>query len=201
MSRRRGVLRSIRWTFALVALGLVGAVWWFSEFGFDDVDGLSIDGVELGDLSEGMRLTRPRFTGATAAGEPFSFRAETAIPDGPRPEVVTLDTVSGEIALKEGDVITVAAPAGLLRPRDRRVSLTGGVTADRSDGYAATADSAQLDVRAGVLTAKGDVLVTGPLGRVQAGEMRVERREEGDYIVFSDRVRVAIDKPNMSQRP
>ena len=66
-----------------------------------------------------------------------------------------------------------------------------------SDGHELRASRARLEADKNLMTAAGPVKAVGPLGRIEAGSLRVERRgEEGDFIWFENRVKVFIDKPN-----
>ena len=74
---------------------------------------------------------------------------------------------------------------------------SGSVVFIASDGHELRASRARLEADANTLTAEGPVKASGPMGRIEAGSLRVERRgEDGDFIWFENRVKVFIDKPN-----
>lgn len=191
----------------LVALGIFASIFLFSNARFGE--GVSFDGIDASALEEGLRLTNPSFTGETAKGEPFTVAAVWALPDGPRPETVELSEVTGEIALEDGRIVTLQATAGVLRPKDKRLALSEGAELTSSDGYSLTAKTAHFDAAAETLEAEGDVVATGPIGRITADRMRVERVERTDgengakdaYIWFENRVKVRIESARLARAP
>lgn len=179
----------------LIALGVVASFFLLSNARYDDA--VTFDGVDISALGEGLKLTNPRFTGATAKGEPFVVTAEWALPDGPRPENVELSNVKGELNLIDGRFIELSALGGNIQPQANIVELSGSVTFMASDGHELLASRARLEADKNTLTAEGPVKASGPMGRIEAGSLRVERRgEDGDFIWFENRVKVFIDKPN-----
>ncbi len=194
VSRALGV-RAAKIGLPLFAAGVLASFFLFSNARYDDA--VTFDGVDLSALGEGLKLTNPRFTGATAKGEPFTVTAEWALPDGPRPENVELSKVSGELNLIDGRYVELSALSGNLQPQANIVELSGSVSFTSSDGYELRASRARLEAARNMLTAEGPVKASGPLGRIEAGSLRVERRgADGDYIWFENRVKVFIDKPN-----
>lgn len=217
---RRFVIGLLKIALPLAALGVFASLFLFSSARFGG--GISFDGVDVSALEEGLRITNPRFTGATDKGEPFVVTADWALPDGPRPERVELSAVVGEITLADGRRVTLSAAAGVLEPKAKVLTITEGAVLASSDGYEVTADSARLDVAAEALTASGMVVATGPLGRITADEMRAHRAvpaaARGDaedaaaggdddggpkeaYIWFEKRVKVRIDSARMARAP
>lgn len=200
-ARRRGAARWVRRGFGAAIIGVAGAVWWFTNSGFDD--NITVSGIDLTNLSEGLKLSNPRFTGETAKGEPFTLSAGWALPDGPRPDMVELNDVAGEIHLADGRMVTLSAAEGVFRPKEDMVAITGDVRVTRSDGYELTATSARLDASAGALSAEGPVHGVGPVGEITAGSLRAERNGAagpGDYIWFENRVHLRIMQPKMASK-
>lgn len=198
--RRRFIVRTLKIVLPLFAVGVFASFFIFSG-GYDDR--ISFDGVDLASLDEGLKIANPKFEGVTAKGEPFTVTAVSALPDGPDPDEVKLDTVKGEIDTADGRKVTVGASAGVLYPKAKTVDLTDGVHLKTSDGYSLTAQTGSFDSRAGELTANGAVTVVGPMGRITAEHMRAIRKKgdaqqdgESAYIWFKNRVTVRIDRPN-----
>ncbi|MBX2855245.1 MAG: LPS export ABC transporter periplasmic protein LptC [Rhodobacteraceae bacterium] len=144
-------------------------------------------------LQGGLRLTNPRFTGATSAGEPFMVRANWAEPDGPDPERIALNTVVGEIVQANGEKLTIQAAAGELAPKAQTVTLTGGVTLRTTDGYTATTQTLRADAKQRSMISEGQVHTHGPLGQLTAGNIRVEQ-DAGGVLYFENGVHVLLEK-------
>lgn len=196
------LVRVLKIVLPLVALGIFAALFVVNSSLFNS--GVSFDGLGA-EGGDGLRLTNPRFTGATKQGEPFLITAAWALPDGPKPQKVDLSEVQGEINLADGRVVTIKAAEGVFLPETRHVSLSGDVTLDTSDGYRLTAARAALDSGAEILTASGGVTARGALGEIAAEEMRATKAPEGGantgegaYIWFEKRVKVRIEQPDMA---
>lgn len=207
------IIRALKFGLPAVAVAIFASLFIFSSARYSDQ--ISFDGVDLSALEEGLKLINPRFTGATNRGEPFSVSAEWALPDGPRPERVELNSVSGEINLADGRIVSLSATSGVLEPKANILTLTDGVRFASSDGYEITALTARFDGDRDELTATGEVIAEGALGRIRADRMRATRRapeqadenvdasardngDKGAYIWFENRVKVRIEQPNMA---
>lgn len=204
--KRRRVIRWLKIGLPAAALAVFASLFIFSSARYSDQ--ITFEGVDLSALQEGLRLIEPRFTGATNRGEPFTVSAEWALPDGPRPTRVELNSVSGEINLIDGRVVSLSSAAGVLEPKANILTLVDGVRFASSDGYEVTASTARLDAENEVLTAEGEVTALGPIGRIRADRMRATRVasagadesvEKGAYIWFENRVKVRIENPNLAQ--
>ena len=199
--RKQGGARWVRYGLAATAIGVAGAVLRLTTPGFDD--NLTVSGIDLTNLSDGLKLSNPRFTGETAKGEPFTLSAEWALPDGPRPTEVELNKVAGEIHLADGRMVEMHADKGVFWPKTDLVEVSGAVRVSRSDGYEITASTARVDASSGALSATGPVTATGPQGEITAGSLRAERdgaSGPGDYIWFENRVHLRIMQPKMASR-
>ncbi len=187
---RSGIVRFLKVALPLAALGLVAALFLASRS--DLGRGVSVSSIDF-DVTEGLRLSEPRFTGATNDGKPFVVTAEWALPDGPYPDRVGLGPMRGEIEMDAERRVTLTAQGGELRPKLNTMRLDGGVAVETTDGYRMTATGADIDMKAQTLAAEGPVAVSGPAGEIDAGSMRAERRDESHTIWFENRVRVRID--------
>ena len=185
--RQRGA-RALKIALPLSAFALILFVLLFprDEFG----EGISIEGVTLD--GDGLRLEQPRITGAARDGRPFVVTADWALPDGPNPETVELGPLRGETMMGETRRLTLEAGGGRFRVDSETLTLTGAVALVTSDGWRLTASAADVDLDDERLSAQGPVSGSGPSGDLEAGSMRAERREDGDYLWFEGGVRLRI---------
>lgn len=202
-----GYSRVVRWlkvALPLLALALLSLIFLVPrESRFES--GLVYTTADLLALGEGLAVTRPRITGATAAGEPFVVEADQAVPDGPDPSRVTLERVRAELVQKDGREVRLAAAEGTLAPKAQALSLEGEVRLTTSDGYAVRTERVEADLRAGTVKAPGPVEAEGPAGSIAAGSFRARRVGEGedalgglspgDYLWFEGGVRVVWTPP------
>lgn len=187
-------MRILRIALPLAALALIVAIFAFPR---PSLEGFDFDAAGL-DVSGALRLDAPRFEGETPEGQPFTVRAEWALPDGPDPERIDLGPARAEIALSPERTATLTAKGGLFLPRARRVTLEGDVVATSSDGYRIIAPTAALDIDANRLDAAGPVRLRGPGAEMEAGAMTAERDESGDRVLFSGGVRMTL-RPKLMQ--
>jgi len=187
---RSGIVRFLKVALPLAALGLVAALFLVSRG--DIGRGVSVSAIDF-DVTDGLRLSQPRFTGVTRNGQPFVITADRALPDGPDPDRVGLGPVRGEIEMDAARRVTLTAQGGEIRPKLNTMRLEGGVAAETTDGYRLSAARADIDMKAETLAADGPVAVSGPAGDIASGSMRAARRDENFVVWFENRVRVRID--------
>ncbi|MEO1331054.1 MAG: LPS export ABC transporter periplasmic protein LptC [Pseudomonadota bacterium] len=181
-------VRLMRIVLPLAAIGLMGALFLIYQPPARVGD---ITFVDVGKLASGLELKNPRFTGATSAGEPFLVRADRAIPDGPDPDEVELENVSGEIVRDNGETVRLTAAAGAMALRSNTLVLTGDVKITTSSGYEMTTEVLRGDAEGRRLFSDGPVRGVGPAGEITAGRMRATD-DEGGVAWFEDGVQVTI---------
>ncbi len=84
-----------------------------------------------------FKMTNASFSGVDADGQPFKLNAATGRQEYENPDIIFLDTVSGTITRKsDGARITdnITATHGQYNRATRRVTLTGNVRVDSSNG-------------------------------------------------------------------
>lgn len=149
-------------------------------------------------LGEGMRVSRPVFSGVTDGLDRFRFTAETVTPDAAPPTRAAIQTLSGRIEFSGGPQIDLKSETADVDLKTRRMTLSGKVEAQTADGYVFHANEAQIDLDAGGLTAEGAVSGDGPMGRIDAQRLAVSPptgTEKARTFLFHDEVRVVYDPP------
>lgn len=149
---------------------------------------------ELATLGAGLKLDAPRFAGVTENGEAFIVRARWALPDSAMPARIELEAPSGEITLRDRE-LTGRAETGRIYRTDRRLTLSGNVVLETSDGYRIETDEIEIDLDREAVIARGPVTGSGPAGSIEAGSLRAVRGADtpaGAQIWFENRVRVVF---------
>jgi len=186
-------VRIMRWLLPLLALVVVGAIF-LAGRDRGDVSAI-LTPAEIARLSAGLRLDAPRFAGQTESGEPFIIRADWAEPDGTMPDEITLERPTGEMTAEDGRILTGAAREGLLDRERERLTLTGDVTVETSDGYRFETETLEIDTANRKARSRVPVRATGPMGSLEAGSMRLDQGKGGaasTQIWFENRVRLVF---------
>jgi lipopolysaccharide export system protein LptC len=188
--------RVVAWMKVLLPLGavaVIAALFLSAQKPGDLTDIFTAE--ELITLGAGLRLDNPRFAGVTEQGEPYTIRADWALPDSAMPRMVDLERPRAEIEMKDGRTIAASAASGQMRREDKILVLEGGVVMDTSDGYQVKTELIEIDLAANTANGTGPVSGSGPRGELQAGSFRVsagKRGERDGKIWFENRVRLVF---------
>ncbi|MER2508172.1 LPS export ABC transporter periplasmic protein LptC [Amaricoccus sp.] len=186
----------------LVALGMLSAL--FLIQGEDGPAGGAIQFSEgdMAALGSGLRVTNPTLTGTTEAEDRFRFTADLVVPDAAPPTKATMTRLTGEMRLADGPTVDLTAATGELDIASQRLSLGGKVRIDTSDGYGLRSEAMTVDLGKGVMEATEAVSTEGPMGRIDAGTLRVEPAgtkggKEGPRLIsFGNGVRLIYHPPS-----
>ncbi|MEM9043363.1 MAG: LPS export ABC transporter periplasmic protein LptC [Pseudomonadota bacterium] len=179
--------RLISWTKILLpvaAIVLIAAIFLVGREGEDTI----FSAEELATLGAGMQLKNPRFTGTTEDGDPFVLRAVRAIPDGPSPDEIQLESPNGTLTMSDGRVLDGSAVSGVMLRNSGKLTLTEDVTITTSDGYRAETEFLIVDIDAKGAHAPGAVEATGPMGSINADRFRMEKQVDDQGQPTTDNV-------------
>lgn len=182
----------------LVALGLLSALFLVPT---EDRPGQAVifSRGDIAALGEGMRVVNPTFTGTTDDEDRFRFDALLVIPDAAPPTKASITSIEGRIEFVGGlDVDLIAASGELDIPEDM-LELAGDVQIDTSDGYSLRTEQLSVDLDLGLIEAREAVEATGPVGRIDAGRMRISpadgTTDDTRRFLFGNGVRLIYDPP------
>jgi lipopolysaccharide export system protein LptC len=177
----------------LAALALLSTVFLLAREPGGPVD---IPYARLEEIARDPRIDRPRLAGVAPDGTTVALSAERVTPLPARPEAFALQRPRLETVTPDGASATLLAAAGEVDGPARRLRLSGGVRIESSAGYAVDTAALSADLATGTLTA-GPVTATAPLGRIEAGGLRLSQGEgEGARLVFNEGVRVLYQPPS-----
>ncbi len=146
---------------------------------------------DIAALGSGLRITRPTFSGMTRDEDPFRFTADLVVPDAAPPTRAAVTGLSGTMEFEGGPGVSLASQTAELDLEASRIALEGAVRLETTDGYRMTAPAMDVDLGAGVLEAVGPVETEGPMGRIEAGLLRIAPGPEGPRVIsFGDGVRL-----------
>jgi len=153
---------------------------------------------EIARLGAGLRLDNPRFVGVTETGEPYSLTADAALPDGTMPEEIGLEAPRGEITLGDGRVLSGTSTSGMLVRSADRLTLTGDVVLESSDGYRFETEELAVDFGDKGATASVPVRGEGPEGWIEADafSLATDGEKLGSAVIrFEGNVHVLFTPP------
>ncbi|MEM9812701.1 MAG: hypothetical protein AAF913_08525 [Pseudomonadota bacterium] len=191
MARRRSVDRHTRIVSALkVGLPLAGLALLASvvllSLRPEPPGALTFSAADLEAMGSGLKVTRPRFSGASLDGDLYDFEAATVVPTDAELVRAEIEKISGAIRFADGLVVNLTAPDAAVDLVSETIFFDDGLVISTSSTLEAAAARANLDLRAGVLTAEGGVSASGTLGTIVAERLRVETVEEGNVEAFTE---------------
>ncbi len=203
MSRRRTADRYSRFVGALkVGLPLTGLALLVSVFMLSTQDeipgGLSFSDADLQALGTGLRVTNPRFSGASLDGDIYDFVADSVIPKDASLEFADIETLSGTIRFRDGHVVSLSAQRAEINLMTEELILSDDINLQSSEGYNAKASRLDVDLKNGQIHGSGDVFADGPMGEISSDSLLIEATEAQDIealandsmITFTNRVRL-----------
>lgn len=172
----------------LVAVGLLAAVLvWPTIEGRRDFS-VSYSDVQI--RADGLEMVAPVLTGVDDQGRPYVINAKRATADGLEPTEVTLNDISANLSLEDGQPVTVVAASGLYRPAEKILTLDGGVIVTLADGHVVKLETVSLDLAKGVASSDKRVTGDGPTGHIEAD--RLQATDNGHLLRFEGNVKVLI---------
>lgn len=154
---------------------------------------------ELAGLEAGIRIENPRFSGTTDAGDPFTLRAVSAVPNDPARNRIELERPGGTLTLPDGRTVNGRSERGLMLRDLEDLILTRDVVIATSDGYRIETEEIVIDLALKEAEGSGKIRGFGPEGTLEAGRFRMERKKNGRrrqapglVLFFEDAVRVVF---------
>ena len=101
------------------------------------------------------------------------LKALEAMPDSPSPEKIDLINPSLEFDALRGVGFKINSKNGSINFIKQSAQLNGSVFINMTNGYKASSEKIQLNLKLGNLIAPGSVEATGPSGKISAGSMEL----------------------------
>ncbi len=182
----------------LTALALLSMLFLLSRK-IDPIAAIPFAETEIEDRVSGQQITGPFFSGTTGDGDRISLTAGTMRTGANLASEV--ERMSAQIDLVSGTRVLVTADAGLFDMSEAQSQLTGNVIVKTSKGYTLTTHALAADLDALRIESDGAVSGTGPLGQLDAGQMRIEKREPDrtTHLVFTKGVKLVYDPGNLEE--
>jgi lipopolysaccharide export system protein LptC len=168
--------------FCSVTVGLGTIIIFFDPF--SRLAHLSIGGVGL----QGTKITidTPRLTGKRRNGMPYEVRAAQGMQDMLKPEIVELVRLDAKAQMTENAWVKLSANQGIYNSAKDELSLTGLVRIRSDAGYDMKTQSAQMELKTGLMKTTEPVKVVLNAGSVEADQMQIV--DSGQQVVFEGNV-------------
>lgn len=190
----RKVVRPRRTLWLAALLGIIAFLPFllvFTQTGKKSPDAVELTESDQKSVTDGLRMIRPSFSGRTEKGEPYSVRAEWALPNAPKPTRITLNEIMASLKMKDGREIIMTSKRGTFFPKTEKLQLKSGVFARTSDGYTLETPDALVNVGDNSLRADTEIKINGPRGSIRADML--EALDGTDrMVIFTGNVRVVF---------
>lgn len=187
-----GYSRLVAWLkvlLPLAALLLLSTLFLLSR-NVDPMTTLPFADTEIDERVSGQQITGPFFSGTTSGGDRVSVSAQTmATRSGLNNQAIAL---SAQIDLTSGTRITLAADQGQFDLAGNTTTLEGNVEIRTSSGFNLSSDALVAEFDTLSVQSPGAVQGTGPLGTLDAGQMRLHRDEADSnaHLIFTNGVKL-----------
>lgn len=196
MSRNEGLYsRVIAWLkilLPLAALGLLSTLFLLSRSteplqDVPFVEALKRDAVR-------QQVGTPYFAGTTDQGDVLTMTARTARPEDGQ---IVADDLEARMRLSDGSEIRLDAAEATVREADKQAHLRGGVRIESSQGYVLTTEGLVSQYDTVAAESLGPVKGEGPVGRFEAGHLRIAPTGEDGAVqmMFSGGVKLVYQPP------
>ena len=171
----------------LAALALLSTLFLLSR-NTDPVAAIPFADDDLLDRVRDEQITGPFFSGTTTDGDRVSVAAGTMRTG--LGAASTVEDLSAQIDMLSGTRIILFSDAGQFDMANARSNLTGNVVVTTSTGF----DAMRVE-------APQSVTALSPLGTLNAGQMRMEKRgaDENSHLIFTEGVKLVYDPSNREE--
>lgn len=187
-----GYSRLVAWLkvlLPLTALALLSLLFLFSR-NVDPVASIPFAETEIQERLRGQQVTAPFFSGTSKSGDRVSVSAGTMETAGGQRNAAT--DLSAHIDLTGGTRVILFSDRGEFDMAAGASLLEGNVVITTSTGYKLNSEELQTDFDSMTVTSPGPVTGTGLSGTLEAGNMRLEKREDtgNAHLIFTNGVKL-----------
>lgn len=178
-----------------LALAILSTLFLFSRH-FDTESALPYSEVDVKELARAQRLTRPDYSTVTTDGSALEISAAIAYPQSGTTGAATGEALVARYDTPTGLRIDVTAASGRIDSDAGQMTLQDGVTILTSSGYEMTTRGLDAALDRTRVISEGAVTATGPLGRIDAGQMEIRHSADrtDDYVlIFTQGVKLLYE--------
>lgn len=173
----------------LIALALLSTLFLFSRTPNPE-NALPFANIDLDQLAQEQRLSRPRFAGTLADGRPVTLTSDSAVQRSGQPNRVHLDNVQTELVLNAEETLAISSDTGEFDLVRQVIELAGGVNLLTTSGYQLLSEAVDIAMDHMRLTSPGTVHLSGPELWLEAGAMELTGDDGQALFSFTGGVRL-----------
>lgn len=184
-------------TLPLMALALLSTLFLVSRR-IDPTDAIPYADVDIEERAREPRLTEASYAGVTADGSALTLSAAEARPEN-ESGVSFAKVIVGTLETPDKTRVDMQAATSVMDDQNRTMTLGGGVSVTTTTGYSIQTESLVADLDQTNLSSRGSVTATGPMGKIEAGEMVLTQdpnQADAYQLVFKNRVKLLYTPSN-----
>ncbi|GGX40260.1 hypothetical protein GCM10007385_04500 [Tateyamaria omphalii] len=173
----------------LTALGLLSTLFLLSR-NIDPVVSVPFADTEIQERLRGQQVTAPFYSGTSSSGDRISVSAGTMATADDQNNAAT--DLAAHIDLSSGTRVVLFSDTGEFDLARGASSLAGNVVITTSTGYKLNSEELLTDFENMTMRSPGPVTGTGLSGTLEAGQMRLEKTDDGEnaHLVFTKGVKL-----------
>ncbi len=153
-------------------------------------DGFRISFAKVDEQDGSLTMDKARYRGTDAKGQPFLVTADSATQILGDAKQIILDQVNADITLNGGTWASLQSRTGLYDQTNARLTLEGNVNLFTDQGYEMHGQSAEINLKEGVIVSDSKVAGQGPMGLLRANTMRIS--DKGNRLLFTGAVKTTL---------
>jgi lipopolysaccharide export system protein LptC len=122
-----------------------------------------------------LTMLKPRLSGTDDEGLPFTVTASSAVQQARGSDIVRLADVVADISLKDGNMLHMTAPVGVVDTKKHLLDVSGGIHLNSANGYDARTQAASADLKAGSMHGETRIDASGAFGDLSADRFVLNR--------------------------
>ena len=144
-------------------------------------------------------MVDPVMNGFTKDQKPYKVTAKRALQDTKKPNIVELEQLSAVMPFSENSEATITAPGGVMDNDTNIMQFSDGIKIVTDDGMTAVFQSATIQIDDGTMQTSDPVEIEREGFTVRSD--RFDVTENGEVLVFQDRVKMNIDPKTVRREP
>jgi lipopolysaccharide export system protein LptC len=148
-----------------------------------------LDKRKVAAAGERLRMEAPLYRGADSKGRAFVLQAARAVQKSSTDPTLVLEKLKATLQMDGGNA-ELTAEVGSFDLKKERLTVSGVITLQRTDGYRFTASDVLIDLNSRTASSSQAIEGDGPFGHFRAGSFKLNLDETS--LVFGNRASLRI---------